>query len=315
MNIQPISFTAKKRSPISKTPRRTQLPNSNKATQEPKFIRPERTYFPWDENLRTQPRYSREELTSLATNAVSAVPSIKKAADFATNKSREILTEVQQVQVTAEVIYEKIQNKRNFGLYPHTIKHDKKTFDVKIYPERKIVALERVNDNAYSNTDARGKLFGCEMEKKGKDVYEFDIQTGVLTYFAHGHKKEGYVTSIEKEFKFQDEDLYQYNEGVSKGEFNLISRAFAFDKDEKLHSFSTMTKQTWNKDVSERMFVFNKDGQLEYFARDFEETTDNGIKAGLKYTFKKNGDLDMLEKDLQSNYSVFNETCTRLYFN
>ena len=304
MNIQPISFSAKQRFKYTK-PRVKCDSNITHPTLEKALA-----------------RYEEQELIK---SAKAVAPTIKKASQDVRNRVPEIIKEAKLIQDSADDLFEKIEttaayntyfNDRNsrFGkmlsLYPDELKFNGKLFDVTIYPDKKIIAVEKTNGIASKISADVGLNKGEVIEYSAKDIYEFDVQTGELTYFAQGHKKEGYVTSIEKEFKFINGKLDEYNEGVAKGQFNLILQAFKFNTigtTEVLDSFSSMKRQTWNKDISDRFFKFNNNGTLKSFARAFEEDTNHRVRGELYYTFDQNGNLTRAKKDFTGGILYYNE--------
>ena len=305
MQIQQISFGAKQRFDYNKT-----RSNETLDTAISKF-----------EN--------QHSMFQLGKNALEVVPTLKEASKFAKKKSRGILYDSKQIQKNANSLMEKIKNdsaykiyvedsknKRTLSQYPTEIEFDKKIYDVTIRPH-KIIAVERIDNNVFTNKVAQGDLCGCKMEHQGKDVYEFNTQTGGLMYFAHGLKKEGLTTSIEKEYKFHDGDLYQYGEGVAKGDFELINQRFKFalDSNDKncLRSFSTMTRTAWDKECADRIFEFDEDGYLVHFVRNFKEDLDGSYEWELLYQFDAIENLESFKKDFEEG-PFYSAAKTRIEF-
>lgn len=299
MNIQLINFTAKHRFKQSKPTYTHDLKTSHETLDA------------------AVKRYEEQQQFEKAKNVV---PTIKKASQSIIDRVPAIIKRAKLIQDKADDLFEKIEatsayntyfndSNSRFGktlsLYPDELKFDDKLFDIIIYPNKKITAIERTNGIA-SRVDSKvGLNKGEIIEYSAKDIYEFDIQTGELTYFARGHKKEGYVTSIEKEYKFNNGRLDEYNESVAKGQFNLISRAFKFDKDEKLSSFGAMKRQTWNKDCFERLFVFDKNGMLKTFARGLEIVADSRATGECIYKFNSKGNFINFANDFKGDLFTY----------
>ena len=291
MQIQQISFGAKQRFNYNKT-----RPNETPDAAISKF-----------EN--------QHSMFQLGKNALNIVPTLKETSTFALKKSRGILYDSKQIQKTAsklmteiknnqayKVFLEDKENKRTLSQYPSEIVFNGKIYDITIRPH-KIIAVERIDNNTYTNNVAQGILQGSKMEPQGKDVFEFNTQTDELMYYAKGLKQQGPTTLIENEFKFSNGELYQYNEGVAKGEFELINQRFRFalDSNDKncLRSFSTMTRTAWDKECTDRIFEFDEDGNLMHFVRNFKEDLDGSYEGELLYQFDARENLESFKKDFE----------------
>ena len=317
MNIQSISFGAKHRPNYH----RPMLPKNNShapnATLEQAIkkyeqtIKEDRTTLPWAPDSRIDTP-TMEELREIGQNALNAIPMIENAAAFAQNKTKNISWEAKQIQAQTEKLAAKVKETQAWQdfvvdekSYTTEVKLDKKIYDVEIYANGSAKAIERV-------TREKRPLSAYEAETFGRDVYKFDVKTGTIGYFAQEQKEYNGVTSSQKEFNFDGGLLYEYNEGASRGEFELIPQQFRFYKDGSLTTFATMSKESEEevkilsgttvvgtkkekRKTSERFFVFDKDGTLNTFANGVTYFANGSVKAEKLYDFDEKGKVKTLE--------------------
>lgn len=335
MNIQSISFGAKHRPNY----RRPMLPKNNShasnATLEQAIkkyeqtIKEDRTTLPWAPDSRIDTP-TMEELREIGQNALNALPMIKNTASFAQNKAKDISWEAKQIQAQVDTLAQKIKATeawKNFvadkadglalKMYPDEVKLDKKIYDVEIYADGSATAIERV-------TSQKRPLVKYELEAFGRNIYKFDVKTGKVSYFAQKQKEYHEVVSAEKEYKFEDGLLFEYNENASKGEFELISQQYRFCKDGSLFTFATAAKTTGTKTpveywlprrekTTERLFIFDRNGVLETFASGLKYQN-NGVATAKKlYSFDENEKLNTFENDVVARYQVLSPFADRMY--
>ena len=335
MNIQSISFGAKHRPNYH----RPMLPKNNShasnATLEQAIkkyeqtIKEDRTTLPWTPDSRIDTP-AIEELREMGQNALNALPMIKNTASFAQNKAKDISWEAKQIQAQVDKLAQKIKATeawKNFvadkadglalKMYPDEVKLDKKIYDVEIYADGSATAIERV-------TSQKRPLVKYELEAFGRNIYKFDLKTGKVSYFAQKQKEYHEVVSAEKEYKFEDGILFEYNEGASKGEFELISQQYRFCKDGSLFTFATAAKTTGTKTpveywlprrekTTERLFIFDRNGVLETFASGLKYQN-NGVATAKKlYSFDENEKLNTFENDVVARYRVLSPFADRMY--
>lgn len=329
MNIQSISFGAKHRPNYH----RPMLPKNNShasnATLEQAIkkyeqtIKEDRTTLPWVPESRVDTP-TMEELREMGQNALNVLPMIKNTASFAQNKAKDISWEAKQIQAQTEKLAAKVKETQAWQdfvvdekSYTTEVKLDKKTYDVEIYADGSAIAIERV-------TSQKRPLVKYELEAFGRDVYKFDVKTGKVSYFAQKQKEYHEVVSAEKEYKFEDGILFEYNEGASRGEFELIPQQYRFYKDGSLFTFATAAKTTGTKTpveywfprrekTTERLFIFDRNGVLETFASGLKYQN-NGVATAKKlYSFDENEKLNTFENDVVARYQVLSPFADRMY--
>ncbi len=317
MNVQSISFGAKYRPNYH----RPMLPKNNShapnVTLEQAIkkykqtIKEDRIALPLVPSSRIDTP-AIEELREIGQNALNALPMIENAASFAQNKAKDISWEAKQIQVQTEKLAAKVKETKEWQdfvvdekSYTTEVKLDKKTYDVEIYANGTAKVIERI-------TREKRPLAAYELEAFGRDVYKFDVKTGAVGYFAQEQKEYNGVISSQKEFNFDGGLLYEYNEGVSRGEFELIPQQFRFYKDGALATFATMSKESEEevqilsgvtvvdtkkekRKTSERFFAFDTNGTLNTFANGVTYFANGSVEAEKLYSFDKKGKIDALD--------------------
>ena len=267
-------------------------------------------------------RYSEKQKLDImvqeAQNALGAVSTIKNASVRILQNSEKVVEKSDEVQQKAQALIEQIvdtgayqqfcvdlRNKRQplASSYIAKIKVGKNEFyDIKITPV-KITATKNVNSNPYQAPIVPSLKNDAMIETKGKDIFEFDAQTRELIYCAQGVKKQGYVTSIDEEYFYNDGFLSKFNLDVSKGDFNLINQTFKFE-DDFLTSFSSKILETKGKTTIDRHFEYNPVGVLSRFSRGYAMDDLDTIERELEYSFS-NGELKTFRKDFVESPSYW----------
>lgn len=299
MKTPAISFVAKHRFEYSKPKKPLANPGATQPTLDAAILR-----YESQQKLKTAINQAKQSL--------KALPNIKNASDFAIKKSNDILYEAKEIQATANKLMNKIketeayrvylddkQNRRELSFYPLEVEFGDKLFDVTIYPNKKITAVERIYPATEQFYRLNGSL-GAKEDRFGKEIYEFGANTSDLMYYAKNHRTMGTAKAIDKEFKFFDDGiLHEYNEGVSKGEFELIQQRFKFraEEDNSIYSFATMVKTYLDKEYADRVFEYDHNKELTCFIKDYKEGMLGYVQGDLLYKFE-----DEKLRSLQKNY-------------
>ncbi|MBQ4646754.1 MAG: hypothetical protein IJB79_05340 [Candidatus Gastranaerophilales bacterium] len=268
MNIRPISF---KSQILNNT---NPVLNSSKASGEDfdLMIKQAQLAYKTTSTIKKASRYAQKEASNIVYDSIQ----IQKNADI-------ILAQIIDTQAFIRYCKDKRKNIPLASSYISKIQIDKGFYDVIITPQ---------------------KISAIKKEDSKTTLYQFDTEERELIYCANNIQKQGYVTSIDSEYFFEDGYLSKFNSGVSKGNFDFINQSYTFTigrfDEHVLESFSSKIVKTLDKKSTERFFEFSPSKELSKYSRNQTENSTNEIKKELEYSFD-DGNLKTFKKDLVLN--------------
>ena len=228
-----------------------------------------------------------KQLASMAQQAKqaqnTASTTIQEASKQFKKEASSILYQAGKIQQKSEEIMAEIIDTSAYNAYLKRNEH---------MPFDSYMTQVELKDGLYDINISQHRITATKTKESGKDIYVFDTTDRSLTSYIENQKNIGYARTAEAEYFFDgNEGLTQCNIKPSRSEYELVSKRFKFNTDRKentLSGVSIMAKTALDNESAERIFEYDKQGNLIRYIHGFRENVDCVVSTDLLYEFYDN---------------------------